>query len=192
MIAFSGVLQLVAHVGEEVRFCLACPYGLVARSGEFGRALPHKLLQTIVELLQADVRVVNLARLLLGDRLCSLSRLSSPVPGGARVARHSSLRGVSLGDDEPCRCPRPIRKVFDLDIGGLAEMSEAAADQTLCQGRERSSGPVGETQTSGPGHVTLERRQLRFRVQLAHLNVNVVFDVCEKSNEESIPSKYLG
>ena len=71
--------QLVAHVGEEVRLRLARPYRLVARGGEFGGALPHELLQAVVELLQPDVRLVDLARLLLGDRLGRLARLPLPL-----------------------------------------------------------------------------------------------------------------
>ena len=75
--------ELVAHAGEEVRFRLARPYGLVARRGELGGALPHELLQMIIELLQPDVRVVDLARLLLGDRLCGFARPLSLAPGAA-------------------------------------------------------------------------------------------------------------
>ena len=150
MIAFSGVLQLVAHAGEEVRFRLACPDGLITSRGELGSALPHKLLQTIVELLQAG-RSRRKSRA-SSPRRSSLQPFApaSPAPGAARAARHRSRRGVSLGDEEPCGCPCPSREVLDLDIGGLAEMSDAAADQTLRKGGKRASGLIGEAQTSGP------------------------------------------
>ena len=71
--------ELVAHVGEEGRLRLARPHGLVARGGEFGGALPHELLQTVVEALQPDICLVDLARLLLGDRLGRLARLPLPL-----------------------------------------------------------------------------------------------------------------
>jgi hypothetical protein len=81
-----------------------------------------------------------------------------------------------LGDKETCSRPRPVREILDLDINIFPEVSGAAADQTLRKGGEWASGPVCEAQAPGLGRVTLEGRQFRFRVQFAHLNMNVVFN----------------
>ena len=77
--------------------------------------------------------VVDLARLLFGDRFRRLSRPSLALQGAARAAGHRSLRDLSSGDEEPCCRSRPVREILDFDIGGLPIMSDAAADQTFRQ-----------------------------------------------------------
>ena len=85
-----------------------------------------------------------------------------------------------MGDDEPRRCPRTSRKVFNLDIRFLAKMSEAAADQTFRKRRERSSRLIGETQTSRLGRIVPEGWQLRVGVELAHLDMDIFLYFFEK------------
>src|SRR5262249_43707477 len=89
-------------------------------------------------------------------------------------------RTISLGDDEPRRCPRTSRKVFNEYIRFLAEMSEAAADQTFRKRRERSSRRIGEAQASGLGRIVPETWQLRLGVELAHLDMDIALYSFEK------------
>ena len=70
--------QLMAHARQELALRLARAYGFVARGGELAGALPHELLQSVVETLQADVRLIDLARLLFGNCFRLLARLPRP------------------------------------------------------------------------------------------------------------------
>ena len=78
MMALSGVRSSWLMLGKELALRLARPYGLVARGGELAGALPHELLQSVVEPLQTDVRLIDLARLLFGNRFRLLAR--PPLP----------------------------------------------------------------------------------------------------------------
>src|SRR4029079_3365501 len=67
--------ELVTHAGEESGFRLVGSNGLIMCRGELSRALLDEILEMVIGVLQAKVRVINLARFRLGDQLGGLARL---------------------------------------------------------------------------------------------------------------------